>query len=120
MPFACWRLVTLADQCVKRALPLGHRRARDDLAIATSRQGRLFLSFDRILELGSAWLHGVAFLDQQNSVPSIHIRCKMTASLRATATRALFMLLRFEMRMPQASSADHLATRVSRTLAASY
>src|SRR5262245_4948616 len=48
--------------------------------------------------------------DQLNSVPSIHIRCRMMASFRATATRALLRLLRFAMRMPQALRADHLAT----------
>jgi hypothetical protein len=57
--------------------------------------------------------------DQLNSVPSIHIRCRMTASFRATATRALLRLLRLAMRMPQALRADHLATRVNSTLAAS-
>ena len=62
MPFARWRLVTLADQCVKRALPLRHRRARDNLAIATSRQGRRFLPLGRNALLGSARLHDIAFL----------------------------------------------------------
>ena len=61
-PFACWRLVTLADQCVKRALPLGHCRARDDLASATSRQGRHFLPIGRFPLCGSGWLHRIAFL----------------------------------------------------------
>lgn len=35
-------------------------------------------------------------------------------------TLALLRLLRFAIRLPQALSADHLATRVSSTLAASY
>jgi hypothetical protein len=60
-----------------------------------------------------------AFDDHLNSVPSIHIRCRMTASFRATATLALRSPLRFASRMPQALSADHFATRVSSTLAAS-
>jgi hypothetical protein len=53
--------------------------------------------------------------DQLNSVPLIHIRCRMVASFRATATRALLRLLRFAMRMPQALRADHFATRVNNT-----
>src|SRR5215470_18047497 len=57
--------------------------------------------------------------DQLNSVPSIHMRCRIVASFRATATRALLRLLRFAMRMPQALRADHLATRVNSTLEAS-
>ena len=43
-----------------------------------------------------------------------------TRALRATATLALRSPLRFASRIPQALSVDHFATRVSRTLAASY
>lgn len=50
------------------------------------------------------------FLNHRLFNMSIHIRCRMTASLRATATRALFMLLRFAMRMPHALREDHFAT----------
>ena len=61
-----------------------------------------------------------SLVDQLNSVPSIHIRCRMTASFRATATLALLRLLRLATRMPQALRADHFETRVNNTLAASY
>jgi hypothetical protein len=44
---------------------------------------------------------------------STYIRCRMTASLRATATFALRNPLRFASLTPQALSADHFATRVS-------
>jgi hypothetical protein len=44
---------------------------------------------------------------QQNSVPSRHIRCNTTASLRATATLARRMPARLAAAMPQALSADH-------------
>src|SRR5262249_22619893 len=60
-----------------------------------------------------------SFLDQLNSVPWIHIRCRMTASLRATATLALRSPLRLASLIPQAFSADHFGTRVSSTPAAS-
>jgi hypothetical protein len=60
-----------------------------------------------------------SFLDQLNSVLSIHIRCRMTASLRATATLALRSPLRLASLIPQAFSADHFGTRVSSTPAAS-
>src|SRR5260221_1356010 len=59
------------------------------------------------------------FVDQLNSVPSTHMRCRMTASLRATATLALRSPLRLASLIPQAFSADHFGTRVSSTLAAS-
>src|SRR6266404_1268786 len=59
------------------------------------------------------------FVDQLNSVPSTHMRCRMTASLRATGTLALRSPLRLASLIPQAFSADHFGTRVSSTLAAS-
>src|SRR5262249_39056 len=66
----------------------------------------------------AAWF-AACFDDQLNSLPSIHIRCRMTASFRATATLALRSPLRFASLTPQAFSTDHFATRVSSTLAAS-
>ena len=50
-------------------------------------------------------------VDQVNSVPSTHMRCMTTASLRATATLALRRPLRLTSFMPQAFSADHFGTR---------
>ena len=53
------------------------------------------------------------------SVPSIHIRCMMTASLRASATRARLAPAFLAIRAAQAFSADHCVHRVNITLAAS-
>jgi hypothetical protein len=53
------------------------------------------------------------------SLPSIHMRCRMPASLRATATIAHNMLDRLATRRPQARSADHFLTRSRRLAAAS-
>jgi len=53
------------------------------------------------------------------SVPSIHIRCMMAASLRASATRARLPPAFLAIRAAQAFSADHRVHRVSITLAAS-
>jgi len=39
-------------------------------------------------------------------VPSVQMQCKMTASLRATATFAFLAPIRFTSRMPQAFKAD--------------
>ena len=44
------------------------------------------------------------FVDQLNSVPSTHMRCRMTASLRATATLALRSPLRLASLIPHAFS----------------
>jgi hypothetical protein len=52
------------------------------------------------------------------SLPSIHIRCRMPASLRATATIAHNMLDCLATRRPQARNADHFLTRSSRLAAA--
>jgi hypothetical protein len=58
-------------------------------------------------------------LAQRNSLPSTHMRCRITASLRATATRARAMPRRLAMFMPQARNADHLVLRISSEWAAS-
>src|SRR5271165_3041033 len=60
-----------------------------------------------------------SFADHLNSVPSTHIRCRMTASFLATATLALRSPLRLASLIPQALSADHFGLRVSKALAAS-
>lgn len=53
------------------------------------------------------------------SVSLIHIRCRMPASLRATATIAHNMLDRLPIRRPHARNADHFLTRSKRLAAAS-
>src|SRR3546814_8388955 len=50
-------------------------------------------------------------LPKRNSASSLHMRCRVTASLRATATRARAMPRRFAMLMPQARRLDHLRLR---------
>lgn len=55
---------------------------------------------------------------QLNIVLSAHMRCKMIASLRATATIARRSPRRLATAMPQAFSADHRWTRVSKVSAA--
>jgi len=54
-----------------------------------------------------------ACLPQRNSLPSAHMRCRITASLRATATRARAMPRRLATFIPHARSADHLLLRIS-------
>jgi len=49
---------------------------------------------------------------QRNSVPSTQMRCMITASLRASATIALFSPRFLAMFMAQALSHDHLTLRV--------
>src|SRR5262245_45307820 len=60
-----------------------------------------------------------ALLLQRNVVPSIHIRCRMTASLRATATFARLRPRRLATSSPQRLSAEKRVTRDSKTFAAS-
>jgi hypothetical protein len=56
---------------------------------------------------------------QRNSVPSIHIRCRITANRRASATIAFFIPRCLAICIAQALSQDHLLVRVSMTWAAS-
>src|SRR4029434_7228456 len=71
------------------------------------------------LDLVIARYAATSFLDQLNSVRSIHMRCIMTASLRATATVAFRSPFRFASLIPPAFSDDHFGTTVSSTPAAS-
>src|ERR1700743_191506 len=105
--------------CETRFALYGPRNSLGGLTIVTSRQGRLFPPCGGNSCGGQAACMAGACADHEHSGHSTHIPCKMTASFRATATRALLRLPRFAMRMPQALSVDHLETRVSSTLAAS-
>ena len=58
-------------------------------------------------------------LVHRNVEPSIHMRCRITASLRATATFARFKLRRLATSSPQRLSAEKRLTRESKTFAAS-
>src|SRR5579863_9272545 len=84
-----------------------------------SRQGRLFPPCRGNPVVSPYALRGSLLVDQLNSVPSIHMRCRMTASFRATATLALRRPFRLVSFAPQAFSPDHFGTRVSSTPAAS-
>ena len=56
---------------------------------------------------------------QRNTVPSSQMRCRITASRRASATIAFFIPRCLAIRIAQALSQDHLLVRVSMTWAAS-
>jgi hypothetical protein len=49
----------------------------------------------------------------ENSVPSTHMQCRITASLRATATRAFLGPIRFARRLPHAFRGEKRCTLVS-------
>src|ERR1700682_1054646 len=66
-----------------------------------------------------AQIVGAISLVQRNSVPSLHMRCIITASRRASATMAFFCPRRLGMFIAHAFSHDHFCTRVSMTCAAS-
>jgi hypothetical protein len=89
------------------------RQASSDLTAATVPAGTSFPAVSRepsdlLMRYAAAF-----FIDQLNSVPSTHTRCRMTASLRATATVAFRSPLRLASLIPHAFSADHFGTRVS-------
>src|SRR6185436_19502636 len=97
-------------------LPFEHRKARGDRTNANVPAGTLDpagVGGNSIVCYAGCW--AASFDDHLNSVRSIHIRCRMTASFRATATLALRSPLRFASLMPQALSADHFSMRVSST-----
>ena len=60
----------------------------------------------------------VPSVPQMNGVSSTHMRCRMTASLRATAITALRCPRVLAFCIPQAFNGDHFELRVSSALAA--
>jgi hypothetical protein len=76
----------------------------------------------RTIPAGSAELssdHAAASLaPSRNSLPSTHMRCRTTANLRATATKARRRPLVFISRTPQAFKLDHVIERISMAFAA--
>ena len=71
-----------------------------------SRQGRLFPPYcgNPVISFYARYAAAL-FVDQLNSVPSTHMRCRTTASLRATATVAFRSPLRLVSLIPHAFSA---------------
>lgn len=62
---------------------------------------------------------GIVSFVQRNSVPSLYIRCMITASRRASAPMAFCRPRRLAMFIAQAFSHDHFFTRLNMTWAAS-
>ena len=63
--------------------------------------------------------HAAGSAPKRKSAPSRHMRCRITASLRATATRARAMPRRLAICIPQARRRDHFRLRTSSVWAAS-
>src|SRR5215475_13057070 len=103
-----------------QSLRLRARKKSGDLTTAIVPAGTSFPAVLREpFDLVIARYAATSFFDQLNSVPSIHMRCRMTANLRATATLAFRSPFRLASLIPPAFSADHFGTRVSSTPAAS-
>ena len=101
-----------------RASLLGALGAQQSVAASSRPSSTL-----RTLPVGSVLVsglhHAVASIEpQRKSVPSIHILCRMTASLRATATTARRCPRLFSSRLPQALSVHHEALRETSACAA--
>jgi hypothetical protein len=84
-----------------------HRPARTSFHLGRSRvfllSGLILNVFHAAATVGS-WVH-------RNSVPSTHMRCRMMASRRASATIAFFIPRRLAICMAQALSQDHFFER---------
>ncbi len=114
--------------CVRRSTPLRPARSlhlcsrRKDCAVAGARPGRDILPLSETAD--SDFLRQAQAASWRGSchwkvVPSRHIRCRMTASLRATATVARLFPSRSRKACPQSLSVQGREQRCSRTPAAS-
>jgi hypothetical protein len=76
----------------------GSLRVDSDLPVLATERPLVSLLQGRTIPRGAGTLDALyavaSFADQRKSVPSTHMRCRMTASLRATATLALRMPMR--------------------------
>ena len=70
-------------------------------------------------ETGSGADHTILSVPNSKLVPSTQMQCSRTAILRATATFAFFVPIRFESRVPQAFGTDHFRIRCIIKVAAS-
>ena len=105
-------------RCDASSLPARYRSPRRSLRGRHShRPGRTTRSAERISQSGRRYAGGAG--PHSNSVPSTRMQCRMTASLRATATRAFFMPTRLANRIPHAFSRDHRSILPVKTEAAS-
>ena len=69
------------------------------------------LPTDLVISLPGAHAACASLADQQNSLPSRSMRCRMTESFRATATVAFLVPILRARRVPQAFSVDQRAAR---------
>jgi hypothetical protein len=96
-----------------RLMRSGHLRLHPD---HRSHPDALTSAFELLCSMGAHACVGAG--PQRNSDPSIHMRCRITASLRATAMTARRWPRVLARRTPQAFNEDHCALRVSSECAA--
>ena len=105
----------------RAALPLDERQVqaigRTHLIHRPARDIIPPLSGARIFLLSDVILHGfhaatACSLVHRNSVPLTHMRCRITANLRASATIAFFIPRRLAICIAQALSQDHFLERI--------
>ena len=108
------------SRCLVRSSPIQHHHP----CVRGHRPFRLLAEISFRLTGGNSFKHRdqacpAASEAHRKSSPLIHIRCRITASFRATATRARAIPRRLATFMPQARSTDHLVLRISSEWAAS-
>jgi hypothetical protein len=113
-----WHRTLRLPMSATQSAPNGGLHSSWRVCRCSSRQGTRLPSSDGFLQ---AHLHAHtaptgSSADHRKDAPSTHMRCMMTASLRATAIFAFFKPLRLASPRPQALSADHFSTRVSNVL----
>jgi hypothetical protein len=107
-----------AEQSVRRPCRLTDSRSKRTRELTSSivPRGTSFhcsvdLGFSPIALILSSPHAATVSLVQRNSVPSTHMRCRITANRRARATIAFFIPRRLAICMAQALSQDHLFER---------
>ena len=102
-----------AGRAVTPPQPRSGLQGAKGLTARTSARGTIGLA---MIGCDHAW---ASVLVHRKVVPSIHMRCRITANLRATATFARLRPRRLATSSPQRLSAEKRVTRESNTFAAS-
>jgi len=114
-PAASWSPKASAPPCPERDQQMSREESRGRRD--PSRQGRGFTAEGG--EGRSEDDQATGGASQRNGCPVVHMRCRMTASLRATAIVAFFLPIRLVSEWPQACRSLGFAERLSSTFAAS-
>ena len=108
-----------SDECSQPS-PRSHRRSLESSGERRWRQGMALIPLVNRSDLQGCDHAEAIWFDHRNGVLVRHMLSRITASFRATATRAFLIPCRAAIRSPHRLTVDHPEVRASNVVAASY